>query len=151
MFTTAGWINNTGTSGAALQTNPRGDPMIVVTLGNGSKREQREKRKTLETRQRTGDDETPRVRFVSGVIFRQRVFFPRRLCHCFSNEMERWRTLPLIVHSFSSRIQAAVRFNEIFKTKIKSNGKQRQARPFNFCFIFLFGSQASHPCNFLFP
>lgn len=54
MFTAAGWINSTGMSGAAQQTNPRGDLMIVVTHGNGSKQEKREK--TLETRQRTADD-----------------------------------------------------------------------------------------------
>lgn len=56
MFTAAGWINSTGMSGAAQQTNPRGDLMIVVTHGNGSKQEKREK--TLETRQRTADDAT---------------------------------------------------------------------------------------------
>lgn len=56
MFTAAGWINSTSMSGAAQQTNPRGDLMIVVTHGNGSKQEKREK--TLETRQRTADDAT---------------------------------------------------------------------------------------------
>lgn len=84
----------------------------------------------LETRQRTADDETLCFYFMLGRHFRQQVLFPQLFFAASNKKKKDWSNSFFF---FLSKIQAAVRFNEIFKTKL--NKTENNVRHVHLIFV----------------